>query len=114
MELESALKYFRKSTNKAVIIGGDRPSLAIAAMETDTSVIILTGNIYPPQTVLSAAHEKHISVLLAGEDTYTVVQKLVSNPVYGIVNSTQADKLQGWDELLNEINIDRIIEKLQI
>lgn len=113
MELESALKYFRKSTNKAVIIGGDRPSLAIAAMETDTSVIILTGNIYPPQSVLSSAHEKKISVLLAGEDTYTVVQKLVSNPVYGIINSAQADKLKGWDELLSEVNIDRLLEKLQ-
>ncbi|MHA2503222.1 MAG: DRTGG domain-containing protein, partial [Candidatus Kariarchaeaceae archaeon] len=70
MEPEAALKYFRKSVNKAVITGGDRPRIALAAMETDTSVVILTGSILPPVGVLARSEEKGIPILLVAQDTF--------------------------------------------
>ncbi|MGQ9721344.1 MAG: phosphotransacetylase family protein [Candidatus Jordarchaeum sp.] len=76
MTAESAIKYFRRSINKAVIMGGDREDIALAALETSTSVLILTGNLYPAVRVLSKAKEKNVPVILVPYDTYTTISKL--------------------------------------
>ena len=47
MTTAGALTYLRRAANKAVILGGDRADLALAALETSTSVLILTGGLYP-------------------------------------------------------------------
>lgn len=76
MTMESALKFLRRTTDKAVILGGDRADLALAALETGTSVLILTGGLYPDVRVLARAEEKNVPVILVHYDTYTVVEKL--------------------------------------
>ncbi len=76
MTLESAHNYLRRATNKAVITGGDRSDLALAALETSTSVLILTGGLYPNVNVLSRAAEKSVPVMLVHYDTYTAAEKL--------------------------------------
>ncbi|MFZ5644846.1 MAG: phosphotransacetylase family protein [Bacillota bacterium] len=76
MTLEGALRYLRRSTNKAVIIGGDRADMALAALETSTSVLILTGGLYPDVKVLARAEEKGVPVILVHHDTYTTIEKL--------------------------------------
>lgn len=76
MRQESAISYFRRAPRKAVITGGDRPDMALAAMETDTSAIILTGNLYPDVRVLAKAKEKGIPVILVPYDTYSTVHKV--------------------------------------
>lgn len=76
MTLESALRYFRRALNKAVITGGDRADLALAALETSTSVIVLTGGLYPDVKVITRAREKGVPLLLVSHDTYTVINML--------------------------------------
>lgn len=76
MTMESALRFLRRATDKAVILGGDRSDLALAALETGTSVLILTGGLYPDVRVLARAEEKNVPVILVHYDTYTVVEKL--------------------------------------
>ncbi len=76
MTPESALSYFRRALNKAVVTGGDRSDIALAALETSTSMLILTGNLYPNITVLARAEERGVPVLLVPYDTYTTVEKL--------------------------------------
>jgi len=76
MTLEGALRYLRRSTDKAVILGGDRSDLALAALETSTSVLILTGGMYPDVRVLARAEEKGVPVILVHHDTYTTVERL--------------------------------------
>ncbi|MBO8126055.1 MAG: phosphotransacetylase family protein [Firmicutes bacterium] len=76
MTPESALNYFHRSINKAVVVGGDRPMIALAALETSTSVLILTGGIYPDMRVLTRAAEQKVPVLLVPHDTFTTVEKL--------------------------------------
>jgi len=112
MEMDNALKFFRRSINKAVIVGGDRPALAIAAMETNTSAIILTGGILPPTTVLATSEDRGIPVLLVSEDTYSVVQKLTQAPVQGVLTVTQTDRIEEWDKIFNSIDYKGLIEKL--
>jgi len=75
MTIDSAFNYFRRSLNKAVVTGGDRADLALAALETSTSVIILTGGLYPDVRVVTRAQEKGIPLILVPQDTYTTVEK---------------------------------------
>lgn len=76
MTIESALKYLRRAPNKAVITGGDRSDMALMALESGTSVLILTGGLYPDVGVLSRANEKKIPVILVPFDTFTTIDKL--------------------------------------
>jgi len=76
MSLDGALSYLRRSTDKAVILGGDRADLALAALETSISVLILTGGLYPDVKVLARAEEKGVPVILLHYDTYTTIEKI--------------------------------------
>ena len=113
MEPESALKFFRKTMHQAVITGGDRPALALAAMETDISCLILTGGIYPPATVLSRAEEKEVPLLLVGGQTYDIVKKLTVNPLQGVIHPDQKEKITEWDKVLDNIAYSKMIDKLK-
>jgi len=76
MTPDAALKYFRASPRKAVITGGDRPDICLVALETDTSMLLLTGNIHPSPVILNKAQERGVPVLLVPYDTYTTVRML--------------------------------------
>lgn len=76
MSAESALSFFRRKPNKAVITGGDRSDLQIAALETSTACLILTGNMRPATTVLNQAAQRNVPILLTPGDTLTTVQRL--------------------------------------
>ena len=76
MNVEGALKYFRSQANKAVVTGGDRADIQLAALETPTKVIILTGGMYPSSAVITAAQEKNVPIMVVGDDTMTVVGKM--------------------------------------
>ncbi|OAT81264.1 phosphotransacetylase family protein [Desulfotomaculum copahuensis] len=76
MTTESALKYLRRAADKAVIIGGDRADLALAALETSTSVLILTGGLYPDVKLIARAQEKEVPLILVHYDTFTTVEKI--------------------------------------
>ncbi|MFX4262223.1 phosphotransacetylase family protein [Pelotomaculum propionicicum] len=76
MTMASALTYLRRAANKAVILGGDRADLALAALETSTSVLILTGGLYPDVKVIARAEEKRVPIILVHFDTYTTIEKL--------------------------------------
>ena len=76
MTTERALRYLRRALNKAVITGGDRSDMALTALETSTSVIILTGGLHPDIRVISRAREKGIPVILVPSDTYATIGAL--------------------------------------
>ncbi len=74
MHPEHALRYFRKIANKAVITGGDRADIQLAALETSTKCLILTGNLRPDSLVLCKAVDLGIPVLAVTYDTFTTVE----------------------------------------
>jgi BioD-like phosphotransacetylase family protein len=75
MGVEPALSFFRRRPNKAVFTGGDRSDLQLAALETSTSALVLTGNIRPAPAVIERAAERRVPILLASDDTLTVVER---------------------------------------
>lgn len=76
MGQEKALRFFRRKARKAVITGGDRADVQLAALETDTRCIILTGNLPPSSLVISRAEELGVPMILVGMDTLTAVEKM--------------------------------------
>lgn len=73
---EAALKYFRQIPDKAVITGGDRTDIQLAALETSTVCLILTGNIYPSATVVSKAESLGVPLMVVKNDTFSIIEKI--------------------------------------
>jgi len=76
MGVASAAKYFRQLADKAVITGGDRADIQLAALQTATAAIILTGNIYPSPVIVSRAQQLGVPLLLAPHDTLATVARV--------------------------------------
>ena len=70
MGVASAAKYFRQLPDKAVITGGDRADIQLAALQTATRAVVLTGNIYPSTPIVNRAQQLGIGdrVELQGQD----------------------------------------------
>ncbi len=115
MAPEAALTYFRRSLRKAVITGGDRVDIQLAALQTDTSVLILTGNIYPDVRVLARAEELQVPVLLVSSDTYTIIKSLAT--LTGRIKPTDTKKIKmakkqvedhvNWKEIAKILNLQK-------
>lgn len=76
MDVENAMKYFRKASNKAVITGGHRADIILAALETATKCLILTGGEVPRSIILSKAEDAGVPIISTRNDTYTTIEKL--------------------------------------
>ena len=76
MTAGSALAYFRSRPNKAVITGGDRHDVQLAALETSTRCLILTGNQAPSTVVLNRAKEVGVPIIVVAPDTLTTVRNI--------------------------------------
>ena len=100
MGVESALSYFRRKPNKAVITGGDRADIQLAALETSTRCLILTGNIYPSPAVLNRAEELCVPVLLTKLDTLATIE--IIEGFFGKSRFQQPQKIERFTELLDE------------
>ncbi len=76
MGVASAAKYFRQLADKVVITGGDRADIQLAALQTATKAIVLTGNIYPSGPILARAQQLGVPLLLAPHDTLSTVDRI--------------------------------------
>jgi BioD-like phosphotransacetylase family protein len=113
MSAEAALTYFRRRTNKAVITGGDRADIQLAALETSTRCLILTGNLYPSPVVLNRADELGVPMLLANMDTMATID-VVEN-FMGRSRVQQSEKVDRFMAMLKEnLNFDLLYEKLEL
>lgn len=74
MNVNAALEYFRQRENMAVVTGSDRTELQLAALETSTNCLILTGHIPPQPLILNRAEDLEIPVLSVDLDTLTTVE----------------------------------------
>ncbi len=113
MSVESALRYLRRLLNHAVITGGDRPDIQLAALETNAKCVILTGNLYPNDIIISRAEERGVPLLVVPEDTLTTVQQV--EDILGRLKIRKERKINRAIELVKEhIDFRVIYEKLEI
>ena len=110
MNVDKAVEYFKKSKHKAVIVGGDRPDIILAALETSTSCVVLTGGHYPNDIIIAKAEEMKVPVLLVKEDTYSTVQKV--DQVLGRLRVKEEKKIKLGARLVEkEINFSLLYKK---
>ena len=103
MRVDSALSHFRRKANKAVITGGDRPDIQLAALETSTKCLILTGNMHPSPIILGRAEEMGMPMILVSKDTLTTVE-IVERAFYR-ARFHEPRKLARFEEIM-EKNFD--------
>jgi uncharacterized protein len=111
MNVNSALKYFRKGDNMAVVTGGDRTDIQLAALETSTHCLILTGHLPPLSVVLSRAEDLEVPILSVDLDTLTTVE--IVDRAFGQVRLHETVKVQCIQSLMAEyFEVDRLIAQL--
>ena len=111
MNVNAAVKYFRKRRNMAVVTGGDRVEIQQAALETSTQCLILTGQLPPPSFILNRAEELEIPILSVDLDTLTTVE--IIDRTFGQVRVHEPIKVQCLRQLMSEyFDVERLLSKL--
>ena len=111
MGAEAGLSHFRRRANKAVVTGGDRTDLQLAALETSTNALILSGNFQPTPAVVAKAEQRDVPIIIVGDDTLTAVERIEN--MFGHIRFHQRTKLDRFVELMDEcFDWQRFYEKL--
>jgi BioD-like phosphotransacetylase family protein len=96
MNVNSAVKYFRKRQNMAVVT---------------TQCLILTGQLPPPAFILNRAEELEIPILSVDLDTLTTVE--IIDRTFGQVRVHEPIKIECIRSLMSEhFDIDRLLSQL--
>ncbi len=108
MSVNAALKYFLTTANKAVITGGDRTDLQLAALETSTSCLVLTGHLPPTAMALARAEALEVPVLSVGYDTLATVE--IIERTFGQVRFREPHKVERIQALLaSHFDLERFL-----
>lgn len=100
MTAEAALSRFRQYSNKAVITGGDRTDIQLAALETSTTCLVLTGNLRPSPLVVKQAEEFGVTVLLTRLNTMETIESI--DRIFGKTRLGETVKLRQFQTLLDQ------------
>ena len=113
MNVNSALGYFRQRENMAVVTGGDRTELQMAALETSTHCLILTGRIPPKDLIIERAESLEIPVLSVDTDTLTTVE--VVDRAFGKVPLHEEIKVRQVKRLIQQnFDFERLLQYLSL
>ncbi len=113
MNVNSALEYFRRGNNMAVVTGGDRADIQLAALETSTQCLILTGHLPPQPFIVSRAEDLEIPILSVDLDTLTTVE--IIDRCFGQVRLQETIKINCARELFgHHCEIDRLMSILEL
>lgn len=111
MNVNSALEYFRRGHNMAVVTGGDRADLQLAALETSTQCLILTGRVQPREDIVARAEELEIPMISVDFDTLTTVERV--EQAFGQVRFHEAIKAECILQMNpGYLEVDRLAEAL--
>ncbi|MEB3291036.1 MAG: phosphotransacetylase family protein [Leptolyngbya sp.] len=113
MNVNSALRYFRKGLNMAVVTGGDRTDIQFAALETSTQCLVLTGQIPPTPTILERATDLEIPIMAVDSDTLSTVERI--DELFGQVRLHQPVKVQCVQDLVaTHLDMDRLLSLIDL
>ncbi len=112
MDVDSALRYFRRIPNKAVITGAHRSDIQLAAMETSTKCIILTGGLHTNDVVIGKAEATGVPIISVADDTYTTIDKIEAS--MGKTNIREKRKAGRVKELMDlEFDMKRFLKSVK-
>ncbi len=113
MDVNNALKYFKRTPNKAVITGAHRSDIQLAALETSTNCIILTGGLLPNDVIIGKAKLEGIPLISVKEDTFTTIDRIQA--IMGKLRIREKDKMLRAKKLVKDhVNIPALLRRLGI
>lgn len=108
MSRDSALKYFERVPNKAVITGGDRNDVLLAALQTSTACVVLTGGLLPSQEVIDRARALRVPLISVREDTLAASETI--DRMIARIDPTDEKKIKLIkDEVAKNVDVNRIL-----
>jgi len=111
MGQDQALRLFRKQANKVVITGGDRSDIQMAALQTPTKCLILTGGHRPSPLVLGQAEETGVPIIIVKYDTATSVEMVEAAIGHQKVHSPKKiERLRKF--IREELDLDLMLEEV--
>ncbi|WP_028574377.1 phosphotransacetylase family protein [Desulfonatronovibrio hydrogenovorans] len=99
MQVENFMLHFKKSKRSAVIVGGDRSDVQLVALEGAAQCLILTGNLYPNDIILTRSEVLGIPIILVRDDTYAVAKEM--DALLSRHKLRDAIKIQHGSQLVN-------------
>jgi uncharacterized protein len=113
MNVNSALRYFNRAHNMAVVTGGDRTDIQLAALESSTNCLILTGHFSPNVIVINRAEDLEVPVLSVDLDTLTTVE--IVDKAFSEARFSETIKVECIQQLFKKhVDIDRLLNQLEI
>ncbi len=100
MVVDSGPDYFGRKNNKVVVVRSERPDMQLAALETSTKCLVLTGNTEPQSVVLYRAEEKNVPIVLARDDITTIVANI--EDALGKTRFNQENKLSKLNAIMEQ------------
>ena len=111
MGVNSAMEFFRRRRNMAVVTGADRTDIQLAALEASTQCLILTGLGEPLSQIIHRAEELEVPILKVELDTLASVE--IIEQAFGHVRIHESIKASYAIQLVQEhVNLQRIFEKI--
>ncbi len=111
MNVNSAMEFFRRRRNMAVVTGADRTDIQLAALEASTQCLILTGAGDPLPQLINRAEELEVPLLKVDHDTLSTVE--VIEQAFGHVRLHETVKASYAFRLVEEhCDLDRLFLNL--
>ena len=111
MGVNSAMEFFRRRRNMAVVTGADRTDIQLAALEASTQCLILTGIGEPLPQLIHRAEELEVPILKVDIDTLASVE--VIEQAFGHVRLNESIKASYAIQLVHEnVNINGVLSKI--
>lgn len=77
MQVDNFMTFLRhQEKTSAVIVGGDRTDLQLAALQWHTPCLILTGNFAPCEMVRIKAEQNNIPIISVARDTFSIAKSM--------------------------------------
>ena len=106
--LDQGVHVFSRRENKAVVVRGDRPDLQMAALETSTVCLVLTGGMNPIQYVTYHAEQEETPLIMVPHSTLETLQRL--HTVEQRVSVRHAEKVARYAALMaDHCRMDEVV-----
>ncbi|ABM71751.1 BioD-like N-terminal domain of phosphotransacetylase [Prochlorococcus marinus str. MIT 9515] len=111
MGVNSAMEFFRRRRNMAVVTGADRTDIQLAALEASTQCLILTGLGEPLSQIIHRAEELEVPILKVELDTLASVE--IIEQAFGHVRIHESIKASYAVQLVQQhVNLQNIFETI--
>jgi BioD-like phosphotransacetylase family protein len=110
MTVDPGPEYFGRKANKAVVVRGERPDMQLAALETSTRCLVLSGGVSPGHSVLRRAEDKGVPIILTKGDATSVVNSI--ELALGKARFNQEKKLSRLAEIMEQFDFQAVYKGL--